>query len=380
MGTAIAICTTFIAFEDARHGAGGQDGGIRPCMETRSMKRLMLAAALSLATAAQAAAQPATGPHDVGYDRFDLRAAHRAAPVAASVWYPAGARTYRGLIGDNAVFRGVPAFVGAAVAEGRFPLVLLSHGSGGNMDNLGWLSAALAAEGVMVLGVNHPGSTSGDSSPRRSVDLAARAADLSAALDALLADPAFGPKVDRERIAALGFSLGGATALALGGLRFDPAAYPAYCARLGAAAADCVFFAKGGVAPEAMPASWDSAMADPRVSAVIAADPGFTFVATQESVAAMAVPVLLISLGREDLFPAADVSAAGSGLADALPDARHAVIAPAHHFSFLGLCKPDGAAVLREEQDDPVCDEPAGGDRAAVHAAAVAEVLGFLGR
>lgn len=337
------------------------------------MKPLKLAAtALSLATAAQAT--------DVGYDRLDVIAAHRAAPVAASVWHPAGARTYRGLIGDNAVFEGVPAFVGAAVAEGRFPLVLLSHGSGGNMDNLGWLPSALAAEGVMVLGVNHPGSTSGDSSPRRSVDLAARAADLSAALDALLAEPAFGSRVDRSRITALGFSLGGATALALGGLRFDPAAYPAYCARLGEAAVDCAFFAKGGVAPEAMPANWNSAMDDPRVSAVIAADPGFSFVATPDSVAGMAVPVLLISLGADDLFLAADVSATGSGLAGALPDARHVVVAPAHHFSFLGVCKPAGAAILREEQDDPVCDEPAGGDRAAVHAAVIAEVLGFLNR
>jgi predicted dienelactone hydrolase len=266
------------------------------------------------------------------------------------------------------------------VAEGRFPLVLLSHGSGGNMDNLGWLSSALAAEGLMVLGVNHPGSTSGDSSPRRSVDLATRAADLSAALDALLADPAFGPRVDPARITAVGFSLGGATALALGGMRFDPAAYPAYCDRLGEAAVDCAFFARGGVAPDAMPASWNSAMADPRVGAVVAADPGFSFVATPDSVAAMALPVLLISLGADDLFPAADVSATGSGLAETLPDARHVVIAPAHHFSFLGLCKPDGAAILQEEQDDPVCDEPAGGDRAAVHAAVIEAVLEFLDR
>ncbi len=337
------------------------------------MKSLMLAAAVSVvATAAHAA--------DVGYDRLDVRAAHRAAPVAGSVWYPAGSRTYRGLIGDNPVFLGVPALVGAAVADGAFPLALLSHGSGGNMDNLGWLSSALAAEGVMVLAVNHPGSTSGDSSPRRSVDLAARAADLSAALDALLADPAFGPRVDRRRIKALGFSLGGATALSLGGVRFDPAAYPAYCARLGAAAVDCAFFARGGVAPDAMPATWRSSMADARVGAVVAIDPGFTWVATPESVAAVATPVLLISLGAEHLWPAVDVSASGSGLAAALPDARHAAIAPAHHFSFLGLCKPEGAAILREEQDDPVCDEPQGGDRAAVHRAVVREIVAFLNR
>jgi predicted dienelactone hydrolase len=336
------------------------------------MRYLTAAAVLTLATAAHAG--------DVGYDRFDVEASHRAAPVAASIWYPAGARTYRGLIGDNAVFEGVPAFVGAAMADGAFPLALLSHGSGGNMDNLGWLSSALAARGVMTLAVDHPGSTTGDSSPRRSVDLAARAADLSAALDAALAHPDFGPRIDRSRISALGFSLGGATALALGGLRYDPAAYPAYCARLGAAAADCAFFARGGVAPDAMPASWGDDMADPRIGAVIAIDPGFTWVATPVSAAALTRPVLLLSLGTETLFPAADVSAGGSGLADALPNAEHVVIAPAHHFSFLGRCKPEGAAILRDEEDDPVCDEPAGGDRAAVHRAVLREALAFLNR
>jgi len=61
-----------------------------------------------------------------GYDRFEVTAPHRAAPIAASVWYPVGTPTYRGLIGDNAVFEGTPAYVGAAIAENDARFVVAS--------------------------------------------------------------------------------------------------------------------------------------------------------------------------------------------------------------------------------------------------------------
>ncbi len=88
--------------------------------------------------------------------------------------------------------------------------------------------------------------------------------------------------------------------------------------------------------------------------------------------------MLLLSRGTDTLFPAADVSAEGGGLADALPNAEHVAIAPARHVSCLLRCKPEGAAILRDEEDDPVCDEPGGGDRAAVHRAVPREALAVL--
>ncbi len=338
----------------------------------RFVRHALAAGAIGLTGAA--AADPLAG-----YDRLTVAAAHRPAPLQAAIWYPVGTPTYRNLIGDNAVFLGTPALVGAGVADGRFPLVLLSHGSGGNVDGLGWLASALALRGAMVLGVNHPGSTTGDSSPRRSILLAERAADLGAALDQLLAEPAFAALLDTSRITALGFSLGGTTVLNLAGARIDPSAYRAYCDRLGEAAADCTFFARGCVDLDALPASWGQDMRDPRIGAVVAVDPGLTYAFTPASVAAMTLPVLLINLGDEDRWPAVDVGPAGSDLVGRLPDARHEVVAPAHHYTFLARCKPEGAALLAAERDDPVCDDPAGTDRAAVHAAIVDLVASALG-
>ena len=226
-------------------------------------------------------------------------------------------------MGDNAVFKGTSAYVGAAMAPGKHPLVLISHGSGGNMDGLGWLSSRLALKGAIVAAVNHPGSTSGDSSPRRSVRLSERADDLKALLDHVLADPELASRVDPARIATLGFSLGGATALNLAGAVTEAALYKPYCGRF-PNAADCVFFAKGGVDFANLPASFSGSMRDPRVTAAIAIDPGLTYTMTPQSIEAIDLPVLLVNLGGDDLWNAIDVSAGGSDLAGRLPKAEYA--------------------------------------------------------
>lgn len=337
------------------------------------MKRLTLLACAAFSLTGAVRAEPLAG-----YDRFDLASTHRSAPIAASLWYPVGTPTYRGLIGDNPVFQGTYAYVGAAMAPGRHPLVLLSHGSGGNMDGLGWLSSRLALKGAIVLAVNHQGSTSGDSSPRRSVRLSERADDLKEALDHVLADPQISARIYPDRIVTLGFSLGGATALDLAGARNDKALYKTYCERF-PDAADCAFFRKGGVDTANMPDAFVGDMRDRRVRAAIAIDPGMTWAMTPESVRAMDLPVLLINLGGESLWKAIDVSAGGSGLAENLPKAEYSRIGPASHFTFLGLCKPDGARLLAEEQDDPVCTDPEGADRTKVHEAVAERIVRFLG-
>ncbi|MBW6390253.1 alpha/beta hydrolase family protein [Billgrantia antri] len=315
-----------------------------------------------------------------GYDRLDIAASHRSHLVEGSLWYPAGTTTYRSVIGSGPIFQGESAYVGAAIAEGRHPLILLSHGSGGNMDSLAWLSSALARQGIMVLAVNHPGSTTGDSSPRRSIRLWERAHDLSAALDQLLDDPLFAPYVDTSRITALGFSLGGATALNLAGLRVDWSAFGNYCERGRGDEVDCQFFAKGGIVPGTLPDGIEQDALDPRVMQAIAVDPGFAYAYTDTSIAALQHPTLLISLGAAaSRWSAVELGPQGSALATRLPNATHVEIAPANHFTFLAECTEEGEAWLAEEGDDPICSDPEGADRRQVHQEAIATITRFLG-
>ncbi|TCT42803.1 alpha/beta hydrolase family protein [Martelella mediterranea] len=339
------------------------------------MKRLILSLVTSLMLAGSAAAAENLLP---GYERLTVESSARTVPLAATLWYPAKIRSYRGIVGGNAVFQGTSGLMGARIADGQFPLFLFSHGSGGNMDNSAWLMAGLAEKGAMVLAVNHPGSTTGDSSPRASAFLDRRAGDLSAALDYLLADPVLGPHVDQSAITASGFSLGGATALNLGGMRVSGDAFADYC-RENPGYTDCIFMSKGNLDFDRLPEGFGGDLRDERVGAVIAIDPGFTYAATEASIETMSLPVLVISLGKEHLLPATDLSESGSNFLARLPDAAHETFAPASHFTFLALCKPEGAAFLAEEQDDPVCTDPEGTDRAAVHAAIVDAIARFIG-
>ena len=78
--------------------------------------------------------------------------------------------------------------------------------------------------------------------------------------------------------------------------------------------------------------------------------------------------VLLIGLGTgSDRLFATDFSATGSDFETLLPSAKIVSIAPAAHFSTLLTCKPAGADILKSEGDDPVCTDPLGTDRNAVH-------------
>ena len=329
-------------------------------------------------TATLSMALPVWAENPVGFDRFDMQADHRTGSISAAIWSPVGRKTYAGRVGDNAVFQGVDAFIGAALPDEEMPLIVVSHGSGSSIDGTAWLASGLAQRGALVVVLNHPGTTSGDSSPRRTVRLSERGADISAVLDHVLADPYFAERVDEDRIAALGFSLGGATVMGVAGLRLDANNYATYCETFGEAAQDCLFLARGGVDFDHLPPQFSADMTDDRFSRIVAIDPGFTYAATPNSAAQIDVPVQLVTLG--DSFPwlAVDVRSEGSGLVDQLEQVEHVVIPNAHHYSFLPICTPDAPELLIEEGEDAICNDPEGSDRATVHSASINAIARFL--
>ena len=81
-----------------------------------------------------------------------------------AVWYPSTSTAQPKLIADNLVFIGVRAVPDAAPTPGKHPVVVLSHGYGGNWGKQAWLASALARQGYIVAAVNHPGTTSQDRS------------------------------------------------------------------------------------------------------------------------------------------------------------------------------------------------------------------------
>ncbi len=158
-------------------------------------------------------------PLPVGERDLELLDAARGRPIKAHVWYPAEAGAPRER--PDLPFVLPPTLGDVPMAGGGSPLVLLSHGTGGNRFGLAWLGIGLARRGYVACAVDHWGNTFDNKAERMFVRFWERPLDLSFALTALLGHPEFGPRIDGGRVGAAGFSLGGYTALALAGAVVD---------------------------------------------------------------------------------------------------------------------------------------------------------------
>jgi predicted dienelactone hydrolase len=330
------------------------------------MKLTIITLALSLSIGTEILAQ------DVGLVELTIAAPHHDRDMQIAVMFPAlgGQQT---MFAENAVFYGTPVFKDADSVPGQYPVVVLSHGWGGNYARMAWLSAGLVSRGAIVVAVNHPNSTTFDIDFDTAFNHWTRAQDLSVALDHALQDPIFAPMIDASRIYATGFSYGGWTALSLAGVQGNREGFFDYCQAAGPGSHLCAELAAEGVDITAINQDkYEASYKDPRINGVAAIDPGLTWDLAPEDVQDMTAPLLLIGLGEgTGRLRATDTSAVGSSFEALVPQASVQTIAPAMHFTALGLCKPAGEALLIEEQDDPVCTDPIGTDRAQVNAAII---------
>lgn len=292
---------------------------------------------------------------------------HHEASTRVAIWYPASASAAPVPYADSPVFQGVEAHMDAPVSPGRHPVVLFSHGMGGTDRAQAWLGAALAERGVITVMVNHPNSTWGDFDMSEGVAHWTRARDMSAALNAIVDRADFSGKLDMSRVMAAGFSFGGWTALSMGGVRGNHAGIVEACKRFQEMEACGLLLSEEVNMQGQDPATWNASYADLRVTHVTAIDPGFIWGLEPSDVAELLPSTLVIGFGgRGDKMLATDFDR--SGLSSLLGDRRIERFDPAYHFSAMPICKPEGEAILAEERDDPVCTDPAGSDRVAIHA------------
>ena len=337
--------------------------------------KLLLAFAFLLLAVQTAAAAPA------GHRALTIPAEHHGRAMSGALWYPSAGGGQPTSLGENGVFRGTEVLDGARIAGGSFPVIVASHGFGGNIRALSWLTAGLAKAGALVVSVNHPNSTTWDYDLQKGLRHWTRVQDLQAALDYLAAQPDLAVHADFSRTYAVGFSAGGWTALSMGGLRADLEGYDAHCETAPASPFHCGDLTRRGADLQAYSAQdWNAGRKDDRIRAVAAIDPALTHGLGEEHARELVDKVLLIALGTaETRLPATDFTESGSGFVVHLPRAEIEIIAPAAHFSALLPCKPRGAAILVEEGDDPVCDDPPGVDRASLHGRMVTHIAHFLG-
>ncbi len=323
------------------------------------------------AVGAAASASSTRPPVGVTTREFRDRARDRA--LVTTIWYPAVDGTAEHTIYWDGIFPGRGAWnVPFRPTPQRRPLVLLSHGSGGDGSNLAWLAEALASHGYVAAAVDHPGDRFGDSSLEARLAAWRRPPDLTVVLSELLADPALGSRLDPRRVVAAGHSSGALTVLALAGARLQPKAFFAYCHRAGAGP-DCAVF--DGFDPATIPDIADAGKSfrDRRVRAVVALAPVLGPGVTAASLRSIALPVLLVASRSDELIPFDRNAARFQRL---IPGARLTTVPGAGHFVFMPVCNEPGRFVAAN-----VCvDRTPEVDRAAVHARTAREVIAFFDR
>jgi len=305
-----------------------------------------------------------------------IRDAERSDQVRYTVWYPAQAEESPIALGPpgNPLFEVGSSAADAPAADGRWPVLLLSHGNGGTARMMGWFGTAMARAGYVVVAVDHPGNNGIDAmTAAGSILMWNRADDLAAAWAAVQVDPRFSARVDAKRLGLVGYSAGGYTALVAAGARPDMARLVTFCKanpKDGVCAPqlenpEFTFERRMALAAAPQIAPWVARSGEdrriPNVRAVFLMAPAIVQAFDPAELAKLDVPLSVV-VGEADAVasPATNSQVIG----EANDRTRLKLLPAVGHYDFLSEC-----TALGRERVGPLCESHA--DRAVTHQAAI---------
>jgi len=264
--------------------------------------------------------------------------------------------------------------IGAPASEHVRGLIVLSHGLGGSEFAHSSLAEALAKDGYLVAALRHPGDNWQDHSllakpPGRY--FAERPAQVSRVIDALLGDPGWKDRIASDaqgpRIAVLGHSAGGYTAVALAGGHADLRRVGKHCRDH--AADDPIFCGMARATPTTGAPVPIPPTTDVRIRAAVALAPlGVVF--TAQSLTGIHIPTSIYA-GEKDRWLVPRFHA--GWIAGNVPNADYHRVDNAWHFAFLD---PPSAPILTPDGD--AAADPPGFDRRAFLMRLQAEIPVFF--
>jgi predicted dienelactone hydrolase len=320
--------------------------------------------ALLLAFGVAHAQAPATY---VGFRQIEFPDAVTGQRVPLFVWYPTSQASRPTRFGPYTldVARGAPP------AGGRHRLVMISHGTAGDPLAHAQLGMALARQSYVAAAPSHAKDNSRDWSGVGTYEVwYGRPRQISEGIDALLADPALGTVIDPDRIAVIGHSAGGYTALVLVGGRADMDRARSHCRQH----PDDGFcqVRRPDQTRVAAPSARIPDSRDARIKAAIAmAPPGILL--DPVSLAKVGVPVRIYAAELDAVVPGRYHA---EPLRDAIkPTPEFVLVRGASHFAFV---EPFPEAI-KQQVGEPATDPP-GFDRAGFQERLRREIVEFLDR
>lgn len=317
----------------------------------------------------------------VGVHQLAVYSKERDENLDVTIWYPAHAGGNPTVLGETIFFQGTQAMRDAPIANGKFPIILLSHGAGlaGYADALSWVAVPLARQGFVVAAPTHPGNTGATRSAEATMKLWLRPADLTDTLNILEKSAFFEHRIDPAQVSALGFSMGGSTVLMMAGAQIIPQRLADYCDTDANNPSLCEWIRQSGLDLHQMDfRTADRDNTDKRIRFVMAIDPAPMDVFALDSFKHITVPVDLVNLGQPGKIP---LTLDASEFAKAIAHAHYSTIADGSHYSMFAECKA-GAATLAEAQEigDPICSDGGGRSRAEIHIQLIKTITDALHR
>ncbi|CAG7654923.1 alpha/beta hydrolase family protein [Paenibacillus allorhizosphaerae] len=237
--------------------------------------------------------------------------------------------------------------------EGTFPLVIISHGTGGSHLLYRTLAHHLASNGFIVGMPEHPFNNRNNNTLAGTVDnLMNRPRHIRTAIDWFFASPRFMNVLKADAVALIGHSMGGYTALAVAG--GAPTSFP-------------------NESPDGQPHQL-SVATDPRVKALVLLAPASAWFKNAGALSGVDLPILMIVGDKDEHTPLIHAQFILDGVSDRTK-IQYRIVENAGHYSFLS---PFPEAM--KSPSFPPSQDPAGFHRESFHRELNSEVLDFLMR
>lgn len=198
----------------------------------------------------------------------------------------------------------IRAALNAKPAEGKFPLLVISHASPGTRFSYHYLASFFAREGYVVMAPTH------STDYMENMDdlftwrqLEKRISEINACLDVILADKNMSPIIDAAHIGFIGFGTGGTAGLLLGGSMPNCDSWPAYCTRADSKDPYCTPWTKEKINLLCKNFPLKQSMRDKRFKAFVIFAPAYGMFFNSASFNNFTTPVLLACAGKDSFNP-----------------------------------------------------------------------------